>query len=576
MKKDDSTHPSRRAARGERRIARRKRIVFWSSALVLLVLVIAAAKPVYHWLKARRAKQLAAAAETLVHEGKLNEAAGKYRAALQLDPLGYTPLAGAARLATRGGRPEAADLWREVLRLPECTNEDRQEYAAFLLREGRLSQAKTLIEELLRTGSNAKTFNLAADYYAREGDEAKALDYARLAVARAPEDATMRFQLAELLAKSTDPARQTEARQILWMIAEKNGPLQRPAVEALARAPELPPEERQRVLAALEHLPERAAVPSLLAAELKLQMEPAAAEKIYDEAVAQWEKGEPADVAELARWLNLHKQFERVLRLLPPERVVAAQALLLSRLDALAGLARWPEIDAFLKRPDLGLDPSVTESFRARSAMGQGSTLDATLHWDRALELAKGDPFKIRFIAIFAEQSGDVAAALKAYDQLSRSPEHASFAQRGRQRLIERSGDAQAARNVAERLTKVAPDDVNAQAQLTHLNLLLGVEAAANLAKAKELVAKYPTRLSFRVTAALGFLRMHDAAGALAQFKGPAIEWLKTPPGWRAVYAAALLANEQEPAAREIIATIPRDRLNAEERALISPANPAP
>jgi len=71
------------------------------------------------------------------------------------------------------------------------------------------------------------------------------------------------------------------------------------------------------------------------------------------------------------------------------------------------------------------------------------------------------------------------------------------------------------------------------------------------------------------VTAALAFLRQHDAGTALAQFQGPPIEWAKTPPSWRAVYAAALRGNEREDAAHEIIATIPMDKLSSEERALI-------
>jgi len=45
--------------------------------------------------------------------------------------------------------------------------------------------------------------------------------------------------------------------------------------------------------------------------------------------------------------------------------------------------------------------------------------------------------------------------------------------------------------------------------------------------------------------------------------------WKRTLPAWRAVYAAALLASDQNDEARDIIATIPRDRLNPQERELI-------
>jgi hypothetical protein len=40
-------------------------------------------------------------------------------------------------------------------------------------------------------------------------------------------------------------------------------------------------------------------------------------------------------------------------------------------------------------------------------------------------------------------------------------------------------------------------------------------------------------------------------------------------PAWRAVYAAALLGTDRQDEAQKIIATIPRDQLNPEERALI-------
>ncbi|MDQ6765127.1 MAG: hypothetical protein M3Z22_03375 [Verrucomicrobiota bacterium] len=577
MTPNDSPVVRSRGPRWERKLARRQRLLIWAAALVIFVGGIAVAKPLYHQLKARRANHFAAEASALVQQGKLNDAASKYRAALQLDPLGYRPLAGAARLAQKGERPEALDLWQEVMRSPECTVEDRQEYTAFLLQRGSMTLAEKMLQGLLKNNPDARTLTLASQYESRLGNEAKALELARLAVARAPDDDAMRSKLAELLAKSTDEAQRAEARQILWLLAGRGGKFQSAALQALARAPDLSPEEEQRVLVALNELPDRTVVSDLLASELKLKMQPDAATQIYDEATKRWAGGETGTVAELARWLNLHQQAERVLSLLPPERAIASEPLLLSRLDALAALGRWREIDTLLQRPDLGLDPAVAESFRARNAMGEGSIFDANLHWDRAIGLAAGDPYKLRFVANFAEQSHATGAGLKAYDQLARFPEHAAFAQRGRQRLIEQTGDATAARTVAERLSTVAPDDVNAQAELVHLNLLLGADVEANLEKAKALAAKYPTRLSFRVTAALGYLRAHDAAGALAQFQAPEpIEWSRTPPSWRAVYAAALAANDQETAAREMLAKVPLDRLNKEERELVAPITGPP
>lgn len=560
-----------------RKAVRRKRIIISSSVFVLLFAFLVAAKPSYRALKERRANQLAAQGEAMVCAGKLNDAAGRYRAALQLDPLGYYPLSGAARLATQGRRPEAVDLWAQVVRLPEATASDRQEYAMLLLQRGSTTTAEKIIEDLLKAAPDAKTLSVAARYSSSTGNEEKAVQFSRLALERTPEDPAKRFELAEFLAKSNDPASRDEARQILWFLADGEGPSKKSALEALARAPELSPEEQRRILSALNELSERSVVTDLLAAELKLKLQPLEAEEIYNATAARWIERQTGDVAELARWLNLHKQSERVLTLLPVERAVSSEALLLQRLDALADLRRWKEIDTLLERPDLTLDPVVTETFRARNAIGEGSSLDAELHWDRALALAAGNPEKLGFLARFAEQSRANAIAVKAFDQLARFPEHAAFAQRGRQRLIEQTGDATAARTVAERLAAVAPDDINAQAQLTHLNVLLGVDVEANLEKAKALVAKYPARLSFRVAAALGYLRQRDPVSALAQFRGPAsIEWPRTPPAWRAVYVAALAETDRVDEARQLLATIPLDRLNKEERELIAAANASP
>jgi hypothetical protein len=116
------------------------------------------------------------------------------------------------------------------------------------------------------------------------------------------------------------------------------------------------------------------------------------------------------------------------------------------------------------------------------------------------------------------------------------------------------------------------PDDPNAADQLAYLSLLLGEDVDKNFAIAKKLNEQYPNRLSYRVTTALGYLRQHDPASALAQFKAPVpIDWKRTLPAWRAVYAAALLASDRNDEARDIIATIPRDRLNPQERELIGP-----
>ena len=102
------------------------------------------------------------------------------------------------------------------------------------------------------------------------------------------------------------------------------------------------------------------------------------------------------------------------------------------------------------------------------------------------------------------------------------------------------------------------------------IGAFLNNDVGANLTVAKKLAEEYPNRLSYRITAALGYLRQHDAASALAQFDAPApIDWKQTQAAWRAVYAATLLANDRRDEARQMIETIPLDRLSPQERSLV-------
>jgi hypothetical protein len=565
-----ATSPGPISDRSRRRAQRRKRTIWWSMVLLALLVIAFGAKPLYHFLKAKRAEQFAASADALVAAGKWAEAVQQYRAALQLDPLGYPGLAGAARLATQADRPEAIDLWEQVMKLPRCTMQDRQEYAGLLINSDRLNVAEKIIDGLLKAEPDTKTLDLAARYSQKTGDNAKAAQFARLAVNRAPGDAAARFQLADILAQSTDAKDQAEARKLLWEIADGEGPYKKPAVEALARAPEPSADEQAKILHALEQLTPKTVTDDLLAAGVRLQIQPGDAAQIYDDEIGRWRNGKTEELIELAGWLNAHQQAERVLSAVPIERALENNILLLARLDALASLQRWIDIDDTLTRPDLTLDPSVIESFRARTAQERGAVLDAEVHWNHAISLAGTDPSKLRFVANFAERSRANVPALKAYEQLARFPKETRAAYDGAERVSLRTGDAASQRAIAEKLAAAEPQDPNAADQLAYLNLLLNNDVAANFVVAKKLAEKYPNRLSYRVTAALGYLRQHDAGSALAQFSAPApIDWKQTQAAWRAVYAATLLANDRLDEARQMIETIPLDRLSPQERALI-------
>src|SRR5438105_961192 len=377
----------------------------WIITLSAIVLLFFGAGVTYSWIKARRAERFAAAGDAFVAADKWSEAAVQYRVALQLKPSSYHGLSGAARLATKADRPEALELWQKVQTLPQCTIRDRQDYVDLLIKTNRLNLAEKVIDPLLKENPDTKTLQLATRYSKKMGDMVKAIEYARIAAKRASDDDAPRFQLAELLAQSTDPAEQTEALKILWELAAKPSPYKKPAVEALATAPQLTADERNRLLQELTALTPKNIKDDLLASDLRFQLRPDDAARIYQEAVERWGNGQTQEILDLARWLNAHQQPELVLSTLPIERALEDNQLLLARLDAMASLQRWNDIDDVLNRSDITLDPSVIESFRARTAQARNAALDAEANWNHSITLAGSDPYKLPFVANFAEHS---------------------------------------------------------------------------------------------------------------------------------------------------------------------------
>ena len=530
---------------------RRKGPRVWILILGGLIVLAVAGAVAYHWVKISRAERFATAGDSLAKGGKLNDAAAQYRVALQLDSKNYHALAGAARLASRVDRPEAMELWQKVIKIPRCTLQDRKDYAELLIKTNRMSLAEKILDPLLKNNPDTKTLQLASRYSSKIGESAKAVEFARIASERAPDDDAAYFQLAELLAQSTDSKEQAEARKILWDLAGKSKIYKQVALEALASAPKLTTEEQNRLMQELTNLTPKTIKDDLLAADLSLQLQPDNAARVYQKAIDHWRNDSTQDLIQLARWLNVHQQAELVLSLFPIERAFEDNQLLLARLDAMAILQHWNDIDQVLGQSEVTLDPPVIESFHARAAQERNATLDAEMHWNHAISLAGTDPFKLRFVANYAEQSRAYAAALL-------------------ERVGQRSGDTSTQRSAIAKISARAPENPNAADQLAYLNLLLREDVDKNLAIAKRLAEQYPNRLAYRVTTALGYLRQYNPGAALAQFNAPvAIDWKETLPGWRAVYAAALLDSDRNEEAQKIIATIPRDRLNPEERALI-------
>src|SRR5205814_9324494 len=100
-----------------------------------------------------------------------------------------------------------------------------------------------------------------------------------------------------------------EAREILWAVAAKNGAARKSAIESLACAPDLTRDEQTKILDQLHTLDHFTVTDALLAADLRLRMQPENTALTYDEIIAS--RGANAKL-EFVKWLNAPQQLHRV------------------------------------------------------------------------------------------------------------------------------------------------------------------------------------------------------------------------------------------------------------------------
>src|SRR5207253_1848061 len=84
---------------------------------------------------------------------------------------------------------------------------------AALLQATELPAAALAIDQLLKQNPDTNALVLASRYSERIGNGARALEYARIAVKRAPQDEIAQARLAEVLAASPKADERAEARE---------------------------------------------------------------------------------------------------------------------------------------------------------------------------------------------------------------------------------------------------------------------------------------------------------------------------------------------------------------------------
>jgi tetratricopeptide (TPR) repeat protein len=218
------------------------------------------------------------------------------------------------------------------------------------------------------------------------------------------------------------------------------------------------------------------------------------------------------------------------------------------------------------------LDPSMYEFMRARLALENDDLEEAFEHWKAAHNsaiMSQSFPLlqNLGFLALELDQP--VTALQSLYTAFSAG---ISFSQMQAGRLLEltlKYGSLPQSIKVAEFLAERYPDNPVHKNNLAYFRFLAEQDLEQSVETMRELVEANPNVHNYRLTLALGLLKIGRQNEANRLLQSTPINWESTGNRGQLIYAAVLSANNQRVVADGLIQNIDLESLIPEEKALI-------
>lgn len=526
------------------------------------LLAVIAASLAFGWPAIRewRAAKLAGDASRSLEDGDVQLAEKTARAAFLISSSQPDVLRVLARLYETLGHAQALEFYTLLETRGLLTTSDQLGRARILLKLGRVAEAAKLIQE---TTPDEET---RIDWLLAHADCEQMLGNAEGALA-ALEEASRASSRPEVrlryltLALAAAPAKRAAVLEELRGLAIPGDATSSMALEILARVPGEDPAwllERLRALPAPPTLKIR-----LLTADLSLRIPDAPRLTILQELVKQYRDASPEERRTVIVWLNQRNGADLALDLLPPEEALKRNDLLLARLDSLATLGRWEEVESQVTASQL--PEPVKRLFLGRAYQETDRHSLAEISYQQAARLVPRDPKILSYVAQYLERVNHPELAEIVWMKLGNIPAQSREALQNVARLQRAKKDIQAYAATLDKLASTWPGWSQYRIEQLYLRLVLEQASDADRAEAESYETKYPRDPAAMVVCALLRLqegRPKDALRVIAPLE-PHLAQL--PPNFLLVIAMTYRASA-DPRADEI--TIDPSILFPEENVL--------
>jgi len=544
-------------------------LILLAVAAALLIASGFGARWIYGHAKVWRAHELTRDAKTLLARHATADGESKLIAAYTLAPTDAEVVQALAAYDLSVGNPHALNFYHLLVSLPGATRVQQREAVNGFLAFGDLKSAAELADTLVAKSPGADDFALQAQVYWQAGAGPQAIARMRQAAALEPANRAHQLLLAKMLSLMPDDAPRAEAETLLRQLAQTNDEQALSALEVMARNSSLDPATQRWTLERLRQQPLLDDEGRFAGWELEKRLGTRDGNAVMKDAVEFFRSSDLARKAVAARWLYSQGDPERALELATARDASANQALFLVRLDGLALLKNWAEVEEELSESTAPLSPTLIFLYRARAARELGDSARSDADWDRAREAAATETGMLPYLGQYAVKTGLYDQAKKTYRQMAHLPEQALA---GYTALLQVESQHGTNAEILETLRQmmadlpVRPEPKNDWA---YLNLLLNTNVDEAWKTAQSLVRANPQILSYRSTLALGYLRKNDRTDAEKVYEGLQIDWSTAPASGRLIYALVLEVNGKKDQAEAFARILNRSQLRAEELALL-------
>jgi len=554
---------------------RKWRYVILAVLAILLAVGALLARPAYHAFKHWRALQLVQASEQALQAKDLPSAQEKASAAMQLWPDDVRVLRQEARVLLIINPAQALPYWLGTWKISRDLADLRQAIEITVDLQN-FPVALSLFANLQKSDpDNPATWFLEGKIRLSQNQIPEALaDFKKvLADGNAPPEAHLFYARAAAL--SDDPAERAAGLEHLQALAHRADELGLQALRALAQYPGQPPENIGPLADMIQQHPLATREDKLLALQLRSLMPGADEDSLIKAARDLFPGNDDEAMAAVGAWLVSQNQNEAVLKLVDEDSALKRKDLFLVRAGAMAGLGQWDALETLLQHPNLPIPKELQQLFEARTltALGRGPAAD--LAWQSIRNAVSDQPAKLYDVAQYAIKIGLDDVARPALQELTNDPRQRRAAFDQLIMLEHRAHDTPALRQTLEDLAHFYPDDRVVQNDLLYLGFLLGDTGPDKIAAARDLQAKNPGYLSFRMTLALGLLLAQQPAAALGALADVAPSTWPLPYAhdqgndWNAIYVGILRENGQLDRANKIENAVHPDDLLPEESNLL-------